>query len=538
MNRTAIAVQEASAERHAQRIARASSSIDNRVSKASSSSRTKKRSVIGPTAYNRPGSAAGRSSRPGSALSGGRRSFTSNGHYDSEEEEEEVEDETEALTGGAHEAPALSSEVTGYCRPSDRPCTAPLAREQGYFSGYVPSDENIMEDEEEGIMQDDGDEDEDEQISEATGFFRGLTLEETTPPKGTKPPLPAGRPAGAPILERKLPSHSPPRELLNCNVGPMAHLNGEESSITAPVERNVYRPRPRSAPMSRPDSATSASGKRERPLSAPKWGERPPSGLDGRPSSERRAPISTESLRALAGLTDDLLGIVNDEGDEHNPDDLDLVESPRLEGLDEAEEEYNKQAGKSVRHLEEEESIALDEDDYSSEEETEYNFRSLDVAMSRAADAPRDAARLRLGVHSQNIIHEDYCMDEAPPAPMAPAPMDRFTAGVNSRPKSAVVQRPRSGVSRKASGKTTSKTNGGAKKGDQSRVSFYAEQSGSVRERPMSGKVRGGRSKHNDLVAAALAKDPKKLSRGMGCLDYRPTSASSELYLGTLRAES
>ena len=120
-------------------------------------------------------------------------------------------------------------------------------------------------------------------------------------------------------------------------IQPALESNAEES------DRQLYLPRPRSAPSARPGSASSTSGSSRtvaRPLSAPKWGERLPSDCSmegGRPSSApqgRRQPISIESLQALAGLTDDLLGIVPDEGDEKNPDDLDLVESPRrMNGL-------------------------------------------------------------------------------------------------------------------------------------------------------------------------------------------------------------
>jgi len=227
-----------------------------------------------------------------------------------------------------------------------------------------------------------------------------------------------------------------------------------------------------------------------------------------------------------------VLGIVPDDGDEHNLDDLDLLESPRCE-MSDAILDYEIEHGRATRpqsglrqscSVENELDLILDDDeDYNSEEEDEYAMRSVDVAMSRGADAPRDAGRLRL---AQTVIHED---DEDFNECHRPVLHTRepMLASHSARPKSA-VDRPKSGKTRDALGSKGSK---------------------SKRATAGSGNTKSGKQmsvksmKHKDLVAEALAKDPKSYRQTRGPRQnvewtHRPTSAQQrEMYLGTTYVE-
>jgi len=247
----------------------------------------------------------------------------------------------------------------------------------------------------------------------------------------------------------------------------------------------------------------------------------------------RRQPISCESLLALAGLTDDLLGIVPDDGDEHNPDDLDLVESPRLEMSKEMIDYENTRRNNTPPRAR----VTMEghDDELDSDEEDDYAMRSVDVAMSRAADAPREAGRLRLGlIHEDQPIQktiqktiqersieedllnfgEDFDLEEdevgMPYRSQADVPSyqdiyeDRSLSSCAPRPKSAMVVRPSQKVN-KPNGK-----GGRGKRAPDSRAPPPPRE-GSARSRQGAGRS----MKHRDLVAEALAKDPKKLSRGM-----------------------
>jgi len=372
-----------------------------------------------------------------------------------------------------------------------------------------------------------------------------------------RPPLPAGRV----FVDATVVDQNPAP--LCCDVGGIDRGNEklleDEEATTEPAspasshslersvygspndsDRQMYRPRPTSAPMQRPGSATSASGRRARPLSAPKWGERAPSdALDERPESLRRQPVSGESLQALAGLTDDLLGIVRDDGDENNLDDLDLIESPRCD-MSDAMRDYEIEHGRAVppaadsrlrksNSLESEmHTLGIidddeedeDQDDYDSEEENEYAMRSVDVAMSRGSDAPRDAGRLRLA--QQPVILEDELDITDCHIPVRQAREPR-PATSHARPKSAVLDRPWSGKSRDGSGSKVSKSK---------RVSGGS----SGRSSKPAGRVAKG---HRDLVAEALAKDPKRYRRQSSVeWNHRPTSAQQrDMYLGTTYVE-
>lgn len=490
MNRSAIVAEENRAAHHDQRIARASSTIDNKAPRATSSATRPKQRKHPMSAQ--PSKRT--SNRPGSAQQ----------HYGYD---------SEGSCDEAEEAPALSSQVGEYCRgPESRPSSAPPVRVATSLN-FNPQSPIIDEDDEEDTINE----------------FSPCSSADVS--RSSRPPLPIGR-----VGRISGPATCADGALLtaplNCDVGPIiGGLDGlrldnirededsqselDECAEESPAEpeqiqpalesnaeesdRQLYLPRPRSAPSARPGSASSTSGSSRtvaRPLSAPKWGERLPSDCSmegGRPSSApqgRRQPISIESLQALAGLTDDLLGIVPDEGDEKNPDDLDLVESPRLE-------DYDCTSRRLIDDI----------DDSDDDNDDAYIMRSIDIAMSRGTDAAHDSARPRV----QPVSHETQFH-------VAHHALAR--QAIEERPKSALVTRPRSGTKREiVKGSKSKRTDG--------RNTCTKSGSGKQPGRTMKDM------KHKDIVAEALAKDPKRLSRG---IPHRPSSATQResMYLGTV----